>query len=216
MKITWLGHASFLIESGDKKLITDPFDEQLGYPVYDEEADIATVSHGHWDHSAVDRLKGSPQVVKSAGDFEIDGFKITGFNAYHDQSEGRDRGSNTIYKIFAEGIALVHLGDLGHIPTAEQYARMGEVDLLMIPVGGVYTIDAEEAYQIVQAIKPGIVIPMHYNTPHLCFELAPLEQFTCKFNQVVKQPYLEINAENFSQPMEIIVLDYSRRLTAIE
>ncbi len=213
MQIFWLGHASLLVESGGKKLISDPFDEKLGYPLWEEEVDVATVSHEHWDHSAVDRLKGSPIKVQAAGEFNVAGFKIKGFPTYHDQSEGRERGLNIIFKIEAEGISLLHLGDLGHILSPKQCAALGEIDLLMVPVGGVYTVNAAEAYDVVQAIKPRIVIPMHYNTPHLSFELAPVEEFVGQFEKVIKQPYLEINRDNLPETMEIIVLDYSSRLT---
>jgi L-ascorbate metabolism protein UlaG (beta-lactamase superfamily) len=102
---------------------------------------------------------------------------------------------------------------LGHKLDTQQSAALGKIDILMVPVGGVYTVDAREAYDIVQSIKPRIVIPMHYNTPHLCFELAPLEAFTCQFDQVIKKAYLEIKADNLPETMEIIVLDYSSRLT---
>ena len=213
MKVSWLGHASFIIESGGKKLISDPFDEKLGYPVYEEEVDIATVSHEHWDHNATSILKGNPVVVKGTGEFKINGFTIIGFPTYHDKSRGKNRGSNTVYKICAEGINLLHMGDLGHILSPEQYLGLGQVDLLLLPVGGVYTIDADEAYQIVQAINPAIVIPMHFNTPHLSFELASLEQFASKFDQVVKQPFLEITANSLPEQAEIIVLDYTSQLT---
>lgn len=213
MRISWLGHASFLIESGGKKLVTDPFDEKLGYPVYIEEVDIATVSHEHWDHNAAGRLKGNPVQVRGVGEFAIDRFKIKGFPTYHDKSGGKQRGANTVYKICIEGINLLHMGDLGHVPSPEQYLQLGQVDLLLLPVGGVYTVDAQEAYQIVQDINPKVIIPMHFNTPHLSFELDPLEQFTCKFNQVIKQPYLEITADNLPEQTEIVVLDYTSRLT---
>ena len=213
MKITWLGHASFLIESEGKKLISDPFDEKLGYPLMEEVVEVATVSHGHWDHCAVSRLKGNPIKIQATGEFNAAGFKISGFPSYHDQSEGKQRGSNIIFRIEAEGITILHLGDLGHQLGPEQYRTLGQIDILMIPVGGKYTVDAREAYEIVQAIKPKLVIPMHYNTPHLCFSLAPVEEFTCQFEQVIKQPYLEINRDNLPETMEIIVLDYSSRLT---
>ncbi len=216
MKISWLGHASFIIESGGKRLITDPFDEKLGYPVYEEEVDIATVSHDHWDHNASGRLKGNPIVVKGTGKFNIDGFKISGFPSFHDKSGGKERGINTIFKISTEGIDLLHMGDLGHVLSPEQYLALGKIDILLLPVGGVYTLDADEAYEIVQAIKPAVVIPMHFNTPHLCFELSPVEQFTSKFDQVIKQAFLEMTADNLPEQAEIIVLDYTSRLTGQE
>jgi L-ascorbate metabolism protein UlaG (beta-lactamase superfamily) len=102
MRIYWLGHASFLIESGGKKLITDPFDESLGYPVAEEEVELATVSHGHWDHCAVDRLKGNPVKVQTTGEFEAEGFKISGFPTYHDKSKGKERGPNIIFELGVE------------------------------------------------------------------------------------------------------------------
>ncbi len=213
MKMSWLGHASFLIESGGKKLITDPFDEKLGYPPYDEEVDITTVSHEHWDHSAASNLKGKPVVVKGTGEFNVDGFQIIGFSTFHDKSSGKKRGINTVYKICVEDINLLHMGDLGHVLSPEQYLGLGKVDLLLLPVGGVYTVDADEAYQIVKAINPAVVIPMHFNTPHLCFKLDPVEQFTSKFDQVIKQAFLEITADKLPEQVEIIVLDYTSRLT---
>lgn len=215
MKISWLGHASFLIESGNMRLITDPFDENLGYPVYEQAVDAATVSHEHWDHNATDKLKGTPRVVRGPGHFELDNYSIEGFPSCHDKSGGSERGKNTIYKISAEGIDLLHLGDLGQILTDRQLAAMGAVDILMVPVGGKFTINAREAYDLVIALKPRVVIPMHYNTPHLSFELAPVEEFSCKFDRVIKKPFLEITETGLNEPTEVIILDYLHWLTSL-
>jgi len=212
MIISWLGHASFIIKTAEKTIITDPFDERSGYTPWQQPVDIATVSHDHWDHNAVHVLKGNPQIIKKeTGPFNFPGITITGFSSYHDKNKGADRGNNTIYKIMAEDISLVHLGDQGTLPDKGLIAQIGQVDILLTPVGGTYTLDAEDAFKIVQQLNPKIVIPMHFQTPHLSFKLAPVEAFTCKYNQVIKLPYLEINRTEISESLQIIVLDYITR-----
>ncbi len=208
MKIRWRGHASFVIQAAGKQIITDPFNAELGYPLKPIEADMVMVSHVHWDHNAVETISGSPRIIKGTGIHDIDGITVKGIGCFHDRNQGRDRGKNTIFKIAAEGINLVHLGDLGHLLTAGQIQDIGETDILCIPVGGKFTIDAADAVKTVQALKPKIVIPMHFSTPHLSFALAPLEQFTTHFDQVIKKPALEVTAEELGAEMRVIVLDY--------
>lgn len=208
MKIIWLGHASFIIATGGKKIITDPFDESVGYPTGRLEGDIVTVSHDHHDHNAFNLVKGHPRVLKETGLFEIDGIQFKGIASFHDQARGQKRGPNIIYRIFSEGINLVHLGDLGHALTQEQVKEIGQVNILLVPVGGKYTVDASGAFTITEQLKPDIIIPMHYSTPHLSFELAPVEDFTARFNKVVKKPYMELNANDLKKATKVIVLDY--------
>lgn len=208
MYIKWLGHASFIIEIAGKKLITDPFDSNLGYPVYDQNVDIVTVSHEHWDHNAADILKGDPIVIREPGVFELGEVTIKGIESFHDKNSGNDRGENTIYKISTENIDLVHLGDLGHLLNQQQIDLIGNTDILLLPVGGTFTIDADEAFAIVKQLHPRVVIPMHFNTPHLSFDLAPVEAFTAKFDKTVKLPFLEITSEDIKNNLEVIVLDY--------
>lgn len=208
MIIRWLGHASFIIESQGKKLRTDPFEEKLGYSLNTEEIDVVTVSHEHWDHNAVDTVKGQPKVIKGLGEWEVEGFKIAGIASFHDKNNGKKRGSNIIYTIAAEGIKIVHLGDLGHLLDEGQLALVGNADILMIPVGGNYTIDAEEACRLAEMIQPTIIIPMHFQTPHLTIKLAPVEEFTARFEKSVKRPFLEIKADELKEKSGIIVLDY--------
>ncbi len=209
MIIKWLGHASFLISSKGINIITDPINEKSGYPVVPRSADIVTISHQHWDHNATEGISGMPRVFEGAGRHELDGVIISGINSFHDKNQGRDRGTNTIFKISAEGINVVHLGDLGHIPGSQQVEEIGLVDVLLIPVGGVYTVDAEEACEIVELLKPRLVIPMHYQTPHLSFTLAPVENFISRYDRVLKLPCLEIEASELIQEEPgIIVLDY--------
>lgn len=209
MKINWLGHASFLIEAEGKKIITDPFDEKVGYPLYAGEVDIATVSHDHYDHNAVHLLKGNPVVVKETGHFSWGEINITGYPSYHDKNKGRDRGENIIYKISAEDISILHLGDLGHVLEDQTVKEIGDIDILLLPVGGVYTINADEAFTLAQKINPKIIIPMHFATPALSFALSPVEDFTSKFDYSVKKPYLYVSRKDLSSTGEVIVLDYT-------
>jgi L-ascorbate metabolism protein UlaG (beta-lactamase superfamily) len=208
VKIRWRGHASFLIEAEGKKIVTDPFNAELGYPLALLEADLVTVSHEHWDHNAVETIGGQPQVIRGPGASTVGGIDFKGIATFHDRSRGRERGPNTVFKIFAEDLNLVHLGDLGHILSTEQVREIGTVDILLLPVGGRYTLDAAEAVQVVNLLQPKIVIPMHFATPHLSFALAPLEEFTSHYDQIIKKPYLEVHPDELGQGLRIIVLEY--------
>ncbi|MDD3364375.1 MAG: MBL fold metallo-hydrolase [Syntrophomonas sp.] len=208
MKIKWRGHASFIIETRSKKIITDPFHEDYGYPLNPVPADIVTVSHEHRDHNAVETVAGQPRIIRGSGMVNMEGIIIKGIDSFHDMYQGRERGQNTIFKISADGINLVHLGDLGQLLSAGQVQEIGEVDILLLPIGGRYTIDAGEASQIVSLLQPRVVIPMHFGTPHLSFKLAPLEEFTARYDRIIKKPSLEFQTSDLGQEMKIIVLDY--------
>ncbi len=208
MKIQWLGHASFIIETQGKRIITDPFDKKYGYQVFSQNVDIATVSHEHLDHNAVHELHGEPRVIKGPGSFALDEITIKGIHSFHDKYQGKNRGSNIMYKISSEGLNLLHLGDLGQILTNGQLAEIGEIDVLLIPVGGNYTIDAKDALTVVKQINPRIIVPMHFKTAHVTIDLAPVEAFTCQFERCVKKDYLELNKQDLSAEPLVIVLDY--------
>lgn len=208
MKIWWRGHSSFCIEAAGHKIITDPYDFKLGYPIVPTKADIVTVSHDHWDHNAIETILGNPQIIMDPGISETAGIRLQGMASFHDGQEGRERGPNIIFKITADGLVLVHLGDLGHMLTDQQILEIGLVDVLLVPVGGIYTIDAHQAVSIVNKLQPKVVIPMHFNTPHLSFHLAPVEEFTFYYDQVIKKPNLEVSADQLTLPTRIIVLDY--------
>jgi len=208
MKIIWRGHASFLIEANSKRIITDPINDKSGYPISSLAADIVTISHEHWDHSALETVQGNPYVIRGPGTWNIDGVIIKGIASYHDHRHGQERGQNTIYKISMAGINLLHLGDLGDLLTAQQRHEIGQADIVLIPVGGRYTIDAVEACQVVNILQPKIVIPMHYYTPHLSFKLARVEEFISHYDHFIKQNCLEVEPEDLEADMKIIVLDY--------
>jgi L-ascorbate metabolism protein UlaG (beta-lactamase superfamily) len=208
MKIRWLGHACFLLETEKFKIITDPFNKEVGYPVINVTADVVTISHDHWDHNAAQLVGGSPMIIDQEGSFTYQEIQIKGIGSYHDDVQGKKRGTNIMYKISTEGMTLLHLGDLGHLLSDQQVREIGEIDILFLPVGGNYTIDAREAYKITELIKPRIIIPMHFKTPAISFDIDPVEAFTGYFEKVIKKPFLQIDELSPDYSTQVIVLDY--------
>lgn len=166
VQITWLGHACFrLVPSTGPVVVTDPFPPDVGsYPQRKPKADVVTVSHEHFDHNATSQVKGPFTVVRGAVTREVKGVAFRGVATYHDTSRGSQRGPNTVFVFKLNGITFCHLGDLGHVLTAQQVEAIGPVDVLMIPVGGYYTIDAKTATRVVEQLSPKVVLPMHYKT----------------------------------------------------
>ncbi len=175
MKIEWLGHSAFRI-IGSKTIVTDPYDGVgLDFPAVS--ADIVTVSHGHHDHNATEKVSGEPAVVSDAGEHRIGDVTVTGYNTFHDDCEGAKRGRNVAYRITMDGLSVVHLGDLGCLPTHAVLKALENADILLIPVGGNYTIDGETAAKLAKTLAPRTVIPMHYVTPGLTVNVSGKEPF---------------------------------------
>lgn len=179
MKITWHGHSCFKIVTKNTIIVTDPFGKDIGLKPLRCEANIVTISHDHYDHNNFSTLKGSPFIADSPGEYELKEIAILGVTSFHDTKEGEERGLNTIFIMKAEDIRICHLGDLGQKElTSEQLEKLGEIDILMIPIGGVYTIDSERAVAIINQIEPKIVLPMHYKVPGLNMKLQGLNVFS--------------------------------------
>ena len=185
MLIQHIGHSEFLLtlESGFR-IVTDPYDASTGYPVQEIEADGVLVSHHHHDHDAVENVSGHPQIIDFAGVHTFaPGIRVTGILSDHDDAQGAKRGKNLIFLLEAEGLRAAHLGDLGCLLDASQLEALGQVDLLMIPVGGFYTIDAAQAKEVVSQIDPRITVPMHYRTDYNAgWPIGPVDDFLRLFD----------------------------------
>lgn len=209
MKVKWLGHATFVItlDTGTK-IITDPYTpaEKLNYGEIKESADIVTVSHDHFDHSNVASVQGNPEVVR--GTAEIKGVKFNGIPTYHDEAQGEQRGSNTIFCFEVDGVKVCHLGDLGHQLTDKQVVEIGKVDILLVPVGGFYTIDATVASKVCDQLKPKVIIPMHFKTNKCAFPISGADEFLHEKKDIsrLEASEVEFRAGELPANTKIIVL----------
>lgn len=179
MRIEYIGHACFYFVTEDGvRIIIDPYDDSLGLTPVNKEADIVLVSHGHHDHNCLDGVHGEYTLVEGPGEFEKDGVRVTGYEIAHDHHAGAHRGMVTAYLIEADGARVLHMSDVGAVPPQEFFDGLpGHIDVLMVPVGGNYTVGAEEAFDITEQIAPSAVIPMHYRTRRLKLDIAPLNGF---------------------------------------
>lgn len=178
MTISWYGHSCFRLESKGTSVLIDPFDKAIGLRPPRHGGDIILVSHEHSDHNNIAGASAEAFLVRGPGEYEKSGVYIEGIKSYHDNSEGKERGLNTIYIIRFEEIRLCHLGDLGQNElTEEQIKAIGEVDVLFVPVGGNYTIDGIQAAKIVGEIEPKIIVPMHYKIPGLTIDIDGPQKF---------------------------------------
>ena len=210
MDISWLGHASFKIKGKAATVVTDPYDDQIGLKLPKVEADIVTVSHDHYDHNAVSKVLANPFVVSGPGEYEIKGVNIIGVFSFHDNKKGVLRGRNTLYNIKIENINIAHLGDLGQDElTGEQIENLGNVDIVLIPVGSVYTIDASTAAKIVAALEPSIIIPMHYYDKDSNLNLDPVEKFLKEMGKedVLPISKLAVTKEKLPDEPQVILLE---------
>jgi L-ascorbate metabolism protein UlaG (beta-lactamase superfamily) len=215
MDITYLGHSSFKIKTRTATVITDPFDPKMvGLKYSGVEGEIVTVSHQHSDHNATDKVSGIKKIVDGPGEYEIMGVSIIGYPSFHDAKEGAERGKNTIYVIEADGLRLAHLGDLGHVLSDDLVNQMGAIDVLMVPVGGKFTIGPKEAAEVVGKIDPYFILPMHFkaagmNAEHFA-DVEPVETFLKETGMTVENlPKFTIKREDIieDQPAKVIVLE---------
>jgi len=212
MYITWLGQSCFKLQ--DKTgpdgvtLVTDPFDKSIGLKVPNFEADIVTVSHSHFDHNNVASIRGTPYIIKTAGEYDLRGVTIYGVESFHDDKQGKERGVNIIYRIDMDDVSIVHLGDLGQILDNKQLEMLAGTDVLLIPVGGKFTIDAKQAMEVVSQIEPRIVIPMHYKLPDLKVGLDGVDKFIKEMGTKPREEEkLKISKKGLSaEEMELVVM----------
>lgn len=213
MIITWFGQSCFRLQ--DKTgaegitLVTDPYDSSIGLKPPQFEANIVTVSHDHSDHNNTSALKGDPFIVDTAGEYDVSGVMLQGVESYHDESKGQERGKNIIYRIDMDNISVSHLGDLGHTLNNKQLEVLAGTDILLLPIGGTYTIDAKKATEVVSQVQPRMVIPMHYSIDRLKADIEGVETFIKEL--ALKPTYedkLKIQKKDLPQEdMELVILN---------
>lgn len=212
MNITWIGHSCFKIDekiNGENvSLLTDPFSSDTGLKLPNLSPDLVSVSHQHHDHNNISSLRGKPIIIDSAGEFDIKGVMIEGIRSYHDEEKGAKRGENIIFRFDIEGMSLAHLGDLGELLDNKQLEKLGGLDVLFIPVGGTYTLDAKKAVETISQIEPRIVIPMHYKIPGLKIDIDGVDKFIKELG--LKPNYeekLKLSKRDLpSEDMQLIIL----------
>ncbi|MDD3285634.1 MAG: MBL fold metallo-hydrolase [Patescibacteria group bacterium] len=215
MILTWLGHSCFKLQdkigADGVTVVTDPFGKQFGLKLPNCEADIVTVSHNHEDHNNVAALRGNPFVINCAGEYDIKNVLIEGIDSFHDEAQGSERGNNLIFRLEIDDVSVVHLGDLGQPLDSGQLEKLAGTDILLIPVGGKYTLDAKKAVEVIAQIEPRIIVPMHYQSDDLKIDgLDGVDKFikeiglTPSYEEKLKISKKDLPAED----MELVILKY--------
>jgi len=212
MEITWYGQSCFRLRDRLATVITDPYDKSIGYILPRMRADIVTVSHGHPDHNYVRGVKGEPKIIDGPGEYEVRGVFITGIPTFHDRKKGASRGRNTVFLFDFEGLTVCHLGDLGHVPTRSQVEALSDIDVLLIPVGSVSTINAAQAAEVISLLEPRLVIPMHYKTRVLKVKLDPVSKFLKEMglSNLATQERLKVTKSTLPEETQVLLLDYKQ------
>ncbi len=214
MQLTWYGHSCFLLtaESG-YSILTDPCGRETGYNLHDIECDTVTVSHDHHDHNCLASVAGTPEVIRTPGEHLAGDIPVTGFLSYHDDAKGANRGENIVFRYQIDGLHILHLGDLGHMLSSETIEKIGPVDILFAPIGGVFTINAKTATELSDRLQAKVLIPMHYKTPVLHFNIEGLEPLLAA-NAGRRVHYLNANTASLSCDTlgenRLLILDYKR------
>jgi L-ascorbate metabolism protein UlaG (beta-lactamase superfamily) len=218
MDITYYGHSCFRIRSRAGSIVTDPFQASIGYALPRISADICTISHDHPGHNNAGILRGDPYVITGPGEYEIRGIFVSGWPSYHDRKKGKERGGNTIYTFEVDGITIAHVGDLGHSPNQATVEMLGDVDILLIPVGGRVTLTAAMASEVINLIEPRLVIPMHYRTRAYAggTRLDPVSKFLKEMgvHNGTAGDTLRVSQSSLPAETEVMVLKYKGQTDA--
>ncbi len=214
MVIEWLGHSCFLVTvKNGTRILFDPYDDKIGYSRPEKEADIVVISHTHSDHNSISRITGNFTVVDQPGIHTFGEITIECIKTYHDNFKGAKRGETLITVLCVRGLRLCHMGDIGCMPDGSIIDKLKGVEVLLIPVGGNYTIDAGEALNICEVIEPNIIVPMHFKTPATDMDIAPLHEFLDAVGREydISYPgkcYLDIDKESLKKRTRIVVMEY--------
>ena len=213
MKIEYFGHSFWGLFTEDCRIVIDPFDF-IGYPLPENlSSDYVFISHDHHDHNNIALIKNNPQVINTPGEFTFSGLQAKLIPVFHDDVSGAKRGKNNIIKLISDDLTIVHCGDLGHVPVDNIINQIEKPDVLMIPVGEVYTISLPEVWNFIEMIKPKLILPMHYNTPYLKFNLGHLENFTKRYQDIVylDEKTIEINPY-ISDKQKIVIFNWTLKV----
>lgn len=210
MDITWFGHSCFRLSDRGATIVTDPPSDDMGYDRPRIRADVVTISHEHPGHNNRIGFRGGPKVFDGPGEYEVKDVFITGIATYHDTRSGASRGPNTVFLFEFDGVTICHLGDLGHVPAQSEVEALSSVDVLLIPVGGVNTIDPSKASEVISLIEPLLVVPMHYKTPVEKAKLQTVDKFLKEMglSPMPAQPELKVTKSSLPSETQIVVLDY--------
>ena len=211
MEITWYGHACFRLSERGVAIVTDPFSDDLGYARPRIRADVVTISHDHPGHNQRIGFRSGPRFFDAPGEYEVKDVFITGIAAYHDGRRGIVRGRNLVFVFDFGGLTVCHLGDLGHVLDQKQVEALGDIDVLLVPVGGVHTLDAPKAAEVISLIEPKAVIPMHHKTPMETAKLEGLDKFFKEMGlaPASPQPSLVVTKSNLPDETQVVVLEYT-------
>ena len=208
MDITWYGHACFRLKSREGTVVTDPYDRTLGLSLPPIKADIVTVSHNAPHHSFIKAVKGDTYVIDTPGEFEINGVFVTGVHmAPAKNTHGSVR--NNVFVIYLDDISICHLGDMDHVPTQKQVEEMGNIDVLLVPVGGQNAFKATQAAEVISLIEPYIVIPMHYKLPNINLNLDPVSKFLTEMGITKTETVdiLKLTKSSLPEETQVVVMD---------
>ena len=208
-EITWLGHACFRLKSRDATIITDPYDKSLGLGSLGQRADIVTVSHDHPHHNAIDAVKGEPMVIRGPGEYEVKGVFITGVWSFADAANGKERGRNNIFLFQLDDLVVCHLGSLGHTLASQQVEAIGDIDVLLVPIGGHTSLTTSKATEVISQLEPKIVVPMHYSTGRETIESDPLDKFAKEMGlkEWTPQDKFSAKAAELDETTKVVILE---------
>lgn len=209
VKLTYHGHACFSLhyENG-AVLVIDPFDPSVTFPPCEIACDAALLSHDHFDHNYTGNLRGEFATIRTAGEHEVKGVKITAIPSFHDKEKGALRGSNLIFRMEAEGLSIAHLGDLGHMPNENQLAALQNLDVLLVPIGGTYTIDTPEAEELIRALRPKHAVAMHFRTEAYDINVTTCDAFAEDMSAARMPREVEITRETIGSLPETMIMNY--------
>ena len=207
MRIEWIGHACFRLTAQDgTTVITDPYDESVGIEMIPLKADLITMSHEHHDHNETCMIVGNPVIARGPQLAQVGSVTARAVNSWHDDVQGKKRGFNTVRIFGVDGLKIVHMGDQGCMPSEDVLEAIEDADVMMIPVGGTYTVDAAGAKAIIERVKPRCVIPMHVKTAHCPYPIAKVDTFLAVMGAQGAEPVSELNITADAVPQGVVLM----------